>query len=57
MASLVTALGALIVFIKPEYERAGVIDEHMSSLLMYPNLLLGVGDLALDLDKTRQHIW
>ncbi|TLD32766.1 hypothetical protein PspLS_00046 [Pyricularia sp. CBS 133598] len=44
--TLVTALGALIVFIKPEYERAGVTDEQISSLLTYPNLLLGVGNLV-----------
>ncbi|TLD04524.1 uncharacterized protein PgNI_11940 [Pyricularia grisea] len=44
--TLVTALGALIVYIKPEYEQAGVTDEQISSLLTYPNLLLGIGNLV-----------
>lgn len=43
--TLVTALGALIVFIKPEYKLAGVTDAQISSLLTYPNLLLGVGNI------------
>ncbi|KAL8383412.1 hypothetical protein RB595_006931 [Gaeumannomyces hyphopodioides] len=44
--TLVTALGALIVFIKPEYERAGITESQISGLLTYPNLLLGVGNIV-----------
>ncbi|KAL8299066.1 hypothetical protein RB600_003565 [Gaeumannomyces tritici] len=44
--TLVTALGALIVFIKPEYEKAGITESQISGLLTYPNLLLGVGNIV-----------
>ncbi|KLU90384.1 hypothetical protein MAPG_09346 [Magnaporthiopsis poae ATCC 64411] len=43
--TLVTALSALIVFIKPEYEAAGITESQISGLLTYPNLLLGVGNI------------
>ncbi|KAL8409734.1 hypothetical protein RB594_007986 [Gaeumannomyces avenae] len=44
--TIVIALGALIVFIKPEYEKAGITESQISGLLTYPNLLLGVGNIV-----------
>ncbi|KAL8415301.1 hypothetical protein RB594_006231 [Gaeumannomyces avenae] len=43
---LILSLGALIVFIKPEYEKAGITKSQISGLLTYPNLLLGVGNIV-----------
>ncbi|GME50715.1 Major facilitator superfamily [Neofusicoccum parvum] len=41
----ISALGALIVFIAPDYAKAGISEEAISGLQTYPSLFLGVGNI------------
>ncbi|EKG19144.1 Major facilitator superfamily [Macrophomina phaseolina MS6] len=42
---IISALGALIVFIAPDYIEAGISEEAISGLQTYPSLFLGVGNI------------